>query len=127
MTTKTQIGTLLAAAVLAGCGGHPARRSAPPPPKLPRTLAQRLANLSDAVAQKLDTNDQCGANALATQLQSQTLAAVATGQVPRPLRGPLTDAEANLVTRIHCKPPTPPEHGKEHGEGKHNGHDGGGD
>jgi hypothetical protein len=118
---RRHITLLCIAATVAGCGGH-ARRTAPPPPKLPAALAGQLATSSDAVATKLDANDGCGALAEARHLQQQTIAAINRGLVPTALQEPLSAAANDLTTRITCAPAPPKEH---HGKGKDHGkHDG---
>ena len=112
----------------AGCGG--AHHATPRPPKLQRELAAQLATLSGGVAAKLESGDDCGALAVARQLDTQTAAAVDGGRVPVSLRQPLRRAADDLVAEIQCTPP-PADHGKakQKGEehGKHKGHGGGGD
>src|SRR5205823_2280967 len=122
MTMKLQRTALLLAALgLAGCGSHAPRRIFLPQPKLPRAVAEQLANLSDGVAQKLDRGDLCGAHADAIALHSQAIAALAGGQVAPALRAPLTSATSRLVSQLPpCSPPPKPS--KEHGNGKHKGH-----
>ncbi len=114
---------VLAAVVLAGCGGHSSHRTAQP--KLQRALAQQLATLSERVAEKLDAGDSCSALVAANALQSQTIAAVNGHKVPDALKEPLMSAATELASRIQCAP-APPHH-KGHGKGKHKGHGGEGD
>jgi hypothetical protein len=130
MTRKLTSLGCIATALVAGCGGHTTHRAVPPKPKLPHVLAAQLAVLSDTVAQQLDAGDSCGARQSAAQLDSRARAAVAGGEVPAALRGPLTHATARLESSIQCaRPPTSPPHGKhgEHDHGKHKGQDGEGD
>jgi hypothetical protein len=128
-TSRTVLGrslaTALAVALLAGCGGT--HRSAPPPPKLGHALGVQFATLSDSVANRLRRGDACGARADATALRSQAAAAITAGEVPPPLRTPLTSATTRLVAQIQCLPPAPEEHkhGEHHDHGD-NGGDGGG-
>ncbi len=116
---------VLAAVVLAGCGGHSSHRTALPPPKLQRALAQQLAKLSERVAEKLDARDSCAARVAANALQSRTIAAVNGHEVPDALKEPLMSAATELASRIQCAP-APPHH-KDHGKGKHKSHAGAGD
>ena len=97
---------LLAAAALAGCGGHPRRASAQP--SLPRPLAQRLAAQSDDVAARLDVRDECGALAAARSLQQETIGAINAHSVPGALQEPLSSAAARVVARIRCTPNVSP-------------------
>jgi hypothetical protein len=111
------------AALLAGCGDQ-ARRTAPPPPKLPVALAEQLATHSDAVAAKLDAGDGCGALDEARALQRQAIGAINGRRVPAAFQESLLAATNDLVARISCVPaPTPKEeqHGKGKGHGKHGG------
>ena len=112
---------------VAGCGG--AHRATPHPPKLPRELAAQLATLSDSVAAQLESGNDCGALAVARQLETQTAVAINGGRVPVSLRQPLRRATDDIVGGIQCTPPAahgePKPKGEEHG--KHKGHGGGGD
>src|SRR5438876_11551385 len=90
---------VVALAVLAaGCGA--AHRATPPPPKLPHELAAQLASLSDQVGAQLDGGDACAALATARQLDTRTVEAIGTGQVPAPLQQPLRAATDDLVSQI---------------------------
>jgi hypothetical protein len=111
-------------AIAAGCGT--AHRAAPPPPALPHDLAAQLARLSDRVAAQLDGGNACAAFATATQLDTRTIEAIDSGQVPVPLQQPLRNGTADLAGSVHCIRPPPQDHGKHEGHGKHKG-DGGGD
>jgi hypothetical protein len=113
---------LTAALILGGCGSGD-ERAAPPPPRLPASLASGLASRSDVVAQRLDANDGCGALAAAKRLQQQTIAAVNARRVPPRFQEPLLGAANDLVLRIHCAPPPTPAAGggDEHGKGKDKG------
>ena len=118
----------MSAVTVAGCGG--AHRATPHPPKLPRELAAQLATLSDSVAAQLESGNDCGALAVARQLDTQTAAAIDGGRVPVSMRQPLRRAADDLVAGIQCTRPPPAEHGKpkkgeEHGKHKGHGGDGG--
>ncbi len=118
---------VVALAVLAAGCGAAHRATPPPPPKLPHDLAAQLASLSDQVGAQLDGGDACAALATARQLDTRTVEAIGTGQVPAPLRQPLRAATDDLVGQIQCTPPPPKEHGKGKDHGKRKGHGGGGD
>jgi hypothetical protein len=121
--TGRHIGVLTTAALLAGCGSQ-ARRTAPPPPKLPATLAEQLAARSDAVAARLDAGDGCGALDEARRLQQQAIGAINGRRVPAAFQEGLLAATNDLVARISCVPaPAPKEeqHGKGKGHRKHGG------
>ena len=74
----------LTACSLAGCG-H-AKRAAPPPPRLPPGLAQRLAREADAVNTRRE----------ALRLQLDVIAAINAGRVPAALQEEL-QSRANAV------------------------------
>jgi hypothetical protein len=108
----------LAALGLAGCGGGSDHRAAPPP-KLPPALGSGLAAQSDRVAHALDVGDDCGAVALAKELQQQTIAAINAHRVPAPFQEDLTASVTDLVSRIQCVPVhQPPDRGKHKGKDK---------
>lgn len=91
----------LLAAVAAGCGGgEPA-----PPPSLPAALVADLAARSDAVAQKLEAGDACGARAEAAALHADAIAAVNAGRVPARYQEELVSSVAVLVASVECVPP----------------------
>jgi hypothetical protein len=106
---------------VSGCGG--AKRSAPPPPTLPRTLATALAAQSDAVGDALSAGDSCRALRLAQQLQRRTIAAINDGRVSGRLQEQLSGAVNELAARVTCVPQAAAPSGKnKHDHGKHNGH-----
>ena len=122
---------LAVAALVAGCGGGK-YRTAPPPPKLPASLAEQLAAQSDDVAGRLDAGDGCGALASARELRRLTIAAINAGRVPAALQEQLSAAANDLTVRIACAPPpaqqpqpVQEEHDKDKhkhkGHGKHKG------
>ena len=109
---------LLLAAAAAGCGG-----SEPvPPPSLPAALAADLAARSDAVAQRLEAGDGCGARAEADALQADAIAAVNAGRVPARYQEELVSSVAVLVASVECVPPPvadeDDDEGKDRGKGK---------
>jgi len=119
MRTLATVGACAAALSLNACGGG--ERRAAPPPTLPRAAAQSLATRSDDVAAALAAGDSCRAAALARRLQQETIASINRGAVAPALQEPLSGAVNDIVARVVCvPPPTPP---KEHGHGKHKGHD----
>ena len=127
-TRRLEVGAALAAALcLNACGG--AKHSAPPPPPtFAHTLAASLAAQSDGVAAALAAGDSCRAVALAQRLQQRTVAAINTGRVPAALQEQLSSAVNDLAARVRCTAPTPgpaaaPQRGRDHGHGKHKGHE----
>ena len=87
-----------------------------PQPRLPRPVAEALAERSDAVAQALDAGDSCLALALARDLQQRSIGAVNAGHVAASLQEPLQSAVNQLTARIECvAPPTD----KKHDKGRH--------
>jgi len=119
MRTLATVGACAAALSLNACGGG--ERRAAPPPTLPRAVAQSLATRSDDVAAALAAGDSCRAAALARRLQQETIASINRGAVAPALQEPLSGAVNDIVARVVCVPPPAPP--KEHGHGKHKGHD----
>jgi hypothetical protein len=106
----------------AGCGGRTA--SAPPPPRLPHPLAQRLAAASDGVASALAAGDACAALDRATALQHTVIAAINGHRVPPVFQEPLLGAVNSLAERIRCVPPPPPPPAPVADDRGHHGHHG---
>jgi hypothetical protein len=110
--------------LLAGCGGGTVTTTVTTTaqvPHLPAALAATLAAESDAVAAALDTGDGCAAQAAATRLQSDTVAAINSHQVPGIYQEELLGRVNDLTARITCTPPAPVvSHG--HGHEKHKPH-----
>lgn len=105
---------LVLAAVAAGCGsGEP-----PPAPLLPAQVADALAARSDAVAQRLEQGDGCGARGEAEALQADTIAAVNSGRVPARYQEELSSAAAALVASIECVPAPLADEEEDDDEGK---------
>lgn len=108
-------GTWLALAgvvlALAACGGNGG--DAPPEePGLPPGLAERLAKESEAVADKLDAGDQCGAAEQADVLEDAVEQAIAEGKVPDVFQAELTAAAQKLQSDVNCPQPPPPPAGE---------------
>ena len=122
--TVTRLGAvLLATGSLAACGGD-GRRHVAPPPALPTKVATALAARADQVAAALDAGDSCRAATLAQQLQRDTIAAINAKRMAPALQEQVTGSVNDLAGRIVCvPPPAPPRAEKEHGHGKHKGHD----
>jgi hypothetical protein len=100
-------GAVLALAARGGNGGD----AAPDEPGLPPGLAERLAKESEAVADKLDAGDQCGAAEQADVLEDAVEQAIAEGNVPDPFQAELTAAAKKLQNDVNCpqQPPPAPE------------------
>jgi hypothetical protein len=90
---------------LAACGGGDAR---PEEPGLPRALAERLAEESEAIAARLDAGDTCAAAEQADALKDQAETAIAAGDVPPELQRELMRAVEGLVNTVNCPQPPPP-------------------
>jgi hypothetical protein len=128
------LGLVLGALAVGGCGGQ----GATPPARLPHALGVRLAGSASAISASLTRGDACAAARQERQLRQAVAAAVAAGEVPMALRGPLSDSVRSLAGEIRCvgpPPVTPPrdrKHGHQgdkhgHGNGQGDGGDGGGD
>ena len=107
-TRQSELGAALAVAlVLAGCGSGGQRVTARQP-KLPRDVANQLAERSDLVAAALEGGDPCRALVQAQRLREDTLRAINDHLVPGPLQEQLGTTVNDLVSRIQCVPPAPP-------------------
>ncbi len=84
-------------ALLAGCGGE-----REPAPRLPLGLAADLALSTDAIGDRLDAGDPCGAKSVSFQLQSDAIAAVNARRVPQDLQEELLSRVTALVESIVC-------------------------
>jgi hypothetical protein len=123
---------LLAAVLLvAGCGGGTVTTTVTTTsrvPPLPQALAARLAAESDAVAAALDAGDGCAARTAAALLQSDTIAAINSHQVPGIYQEELLGRVNGLTAQITCTPPAPVvSRGRGHEKPKHHGKHGKGE
>lgn len=105
-------GTWLALAgavlALAACGGGDDAR--PEEPGISPGVAERLAQESEAIADKLDAGDVCGAAQQADVLVSSVEQAIAGGDIPEAFQAELTTAATNLQNDVNCPAePPPPE------------------
>jgi DNA repair exonuclease SbcCD ATPase subunit len=105
-------GTWLAATgalvALAGCGGGGDAR--PEEPRLPRAVAERLAQESEAIADMLDAGDTCGAAEQADVLEDAVEEAIGNGDVPEAFQAELLETARQLQNDVNCpQPPPPPE------------------
>jgi hypothetical protein len=101
-TWLAAIGAVLA---LGACGGGDAR---PEEAALPPGVAERLAEQSDAIADKLDAGDTCGAAREADLLNDEAQAAIDAGDVPPAFQAELMSTVAELVDNVNCPQPPPP-------------------
>lgn len=81
-------------------------------------MAEAFAARSDAVAQKLDRGDGCGARAEVEALHAEAIAAVNAGRIPRRYQEELVSSVAALVTSVECVPPPVAKKGKRNHEGE---------
>jgi hypothetical protein len=125
------LAALACAATMAGCGGGDgeAERRAEPP-KIPSDVVDGLAERSDAIADKLEAGDVCGAALEADALVNEARAAVDAGEVPARYEDELIATAVELQNTVNCPPPPPPqpeeeeeedEEGKGDGKGKGDG------
>ena len=91
---------------LAACGGG--GDATPEEPGLSRALAERLASESEAIADKLDAGDQCGAAQQADVLEDDVQQAIAAGDVPEAFQAELTATAQKLQNKVNCPQPEPP-------------------
>ncbi len=91
--------------VLAACGGGEAP---PEEPALPRALAQRLAEQSEAIADRLDAGDTCGAAHQADDFARAVEQAIGTGDVPAAFQRELRQTARQLQNDVNCPQPPPP-------------------
>ena len=88
---------LLVVFAVSGCGGA-AKPAAGPP--LPHALAQRWAQMADAIA----TADPCTAHRQAVALRTTIILAVNTRKIPQRLLEPLTSKVNALAAHNACAP-----------------------
>jgi hypothetical protein len=97
-------GALLA---LAGCGGG-GGDARPEEPRLPSAVAERLAAESEAIADKLDAGDTCGAAQQADVLEDAVQQAIGDGEIPAAFQGELLQTARQLQNDVNCPEPPPP-------------------
>lgn len=121
MRSRFGLLTASSAALLAGCGGAHHAQPPPKPPRIPATVAARLAAEADRVAAL--TPGTCAARDAAVRFRSDVIAAV--GRLPPRYQEPLTSAANDLAARLTtCTEPPPrktSEPREHHGRGHHKG------
>jgi hypothetical protein len=91
----------------AGCGDGDAR---PEEPGLSPAVAERLAEESEAIADRLDAGDTCGAAQQADVLEDAVEQAIGAGDVPAEFQAELLETARQLQNDVNCpQPPPPPE------------------
>jgi hypothetical protein len=101
-TWLAAIGAVLA---LAACGGGDAR---PEETGLRPRVAERLAAQSEAIADKLDAGDTCGAAQEADALENAVEQAIGSGDVSASLQSELLATARELQNDVNCPQPPPP-------------------
>jgi hypothetical protein len=91
---------------VAACGGGGDAR--PEEPGLPQGVAEQLAQESEAIAEKLDAGDVCGAAQQADTLVDSVEQATAAGDVPEAFQAELTANAQELQNDVNCPQPQPP-------------------
>jgi hypothetical protein len=113
----------LACLAVSSCGGGGSAASSQKPAGIPHRLGLQLAGRTSAVELRLNSGDTCAALDQATNLERSEAAAIASGQIPAPLRRELLRSTEALVAQIQCNPPPPPSpadhHHHKHGPKKH--------
>jgi hypothetical protein len=110
--------TASSALLLAGCGGN--HKATPPPqlPRIPATVASRLAAEADRVAAL--TPGTCEARDAAARFRDDVIASI--GRIPPRWQEPLTSAANTLAARLAtCVEPKPEKKHKQHGHHKKHG------
>jgi hypothetical protein len=102
-----------AALLLAGCGGGNGETETSADaagPAIPSAVALDLAERSEAVAQRLDTGDTCGAGQEAAALRQAVTDAINAKQIPKEYLEELSGVanELELDVPLCQKPPPPP-------------------
>ena len=98
--TTGGLAALVLATTLLACGGD--SETADKAPRIPAGVAERLALLSDETAAALEAGDECSAQEIADELESEALKAEA--QIPAELRGQVREGVQRLSAPISCEP-----------------------
>ena len=119
MRLRNGLLTASSALLLAGCGGeHRATPPPPQPPRIPASIAARLAAEADRVA--VLTPGTCEARDAAVRFRNDVIASI--GRIPRRWQEPLTSAANSLAARLATCVEPKPEPKKE--QKPHHGHHG---
>lgn len=113
-----------AALALAGCGGQEEQEPEVAGPRIEQATANELADLSDEVADRLDSGDSCGAAESAALLRERLTAAINEGKVPEAYLEELSGAANELelgVPSCNAPPPPPDTDDEDDGKGKGKG------
>jgi hypothetical protein len=104
MLVVRRTGAALAVAAALGvpfaCGGESSEISG----GLPATIANQLAQRSDAAAEKLDSGDSCGAREEVEHLQTELTAAVSAGRIQDAVGRQLQAVVSRLLSQVSCEP-----------------------
>jgi hypothetical protein len=99
----TVLGFALAALGAGACGSSDDTTTVEPP-AVSAATADRLAKLSNRIADELDVGDSCNAAHAADDLS----AAVEESDLPASLRPGVETVATDLVNQVNCPPPPPP-------------------
>jgi hypothetical protein len=102
------ISVALAALALSACGSEEPG-STTRQPALSTPTANRLATLSERVADELDVGDTCNAAHAADDLAAE----IEDADLPASLRPGVEEVATRLVDEVNCPPPPPPPEPKE--------------
>ena len=102
--SSTGCSALLLFLLAAGCGGAEGE----PPPALPPDVGTALASATGEVTAALEAGDPVLAQAEATELLAAVEAALATGEVPRPLAREVRRGAQRLAALVEAAQPPPP-------------------
>lgn len=100
---------------LAGCGGGTQTETGSS--AIPRSVADRLAARSEAIAAAWDAGDTCGAATKADDLKDAAEQAIAAGEVPAAYQDDLESAVVNLQNTANCTDESAGEEGEGPGQG----------
>jgi len=91
---------------LTACGGG--GDATPDEPGISPAVAERLAEESEAIADKLDAGDTCGAAQQADVLEDAVQQAISEGNIPAAFQSELLQTARQLQNDVNCPQPPPP-------------------